>query len=249
MWDAHWCAGASRRVAEMAPRLERDHRRTASPRRADHPRAERHARLLRRPSRPQAGAGCAARRDRDPARALGASDPRTRRPLPIDDSDGGCDCRPQCSQGHPWRRQIAAIEIVDGDAITDSAEAFYLMRQRGIENVLIMGVHVNMCVLGRPFGIRQLVLQGMNVALGARSDRRHVQFPHAAVRRSLRRDRAGDRAHRAILVSHDHERSDRRRRNVSLSALTLHPRRMSCKSGALIHRDVRVPLAPDKYDN
>ena len=54
---------------------------------------------------------------------------------------------------------------MDGDAITDSAEAFYLMRQRGIENVLIMGVHVNMCVLGRPFGIRQLVLQGMNVAL------------------------------------------------------------------------------------
>jgi nicotinamidase-related amidase len=91
--------------------------------------------------------------------------PEREGPLPIDDSDGGCDCQPQCTQGHPWRRQIATIEIVDGDAITDSAEAFYLMRQRGIENALIMGVHTNMCVLGRPFGIRQLVRQGMNVAL------------------------------------------------------------------------------------
>ena len=85
--------------------------------------------------------------------------------LPIDDTDGGCDCRPQCAQGHPWRRQIAIIEIMEGDAISDSAEVYYLMRQRGIENALIMGVHANMCVLGRPFGIRQLVLQGMNVAL------------------------------------------------------------------------------------
>src|SRR5262249_43059286 len=34
-----------------------------------------------------------------------------------------------------------------------------------IENVLVMGVHLNMCVLGRPFSIRQLVAQGLNVAL------------------------------------------------------------------------------------
>ena len=51
------------------------------------------------------------------------------------------------------------------DAITDSAEAFYLMKQRGIKNVIVMGVHTNMCVLGRPFSIRQMVLQGQNVVL------------------------------------------------------------------------------------
>jgi len=54
---------------------------------------------------------------------------------------------------------------MDGDAITDSAEAFYLMRQRGITNVIVMGVHINMCVLGRPFAIRQMVAQGQNVLL------------------------------------------------------------------------------------
>jgi nicotinamidase-related amidase len=88
-------------------------------------------------------------------------------PLPIDDSDGGCDCERTWKPGdpYPWKRQIATLEIADGDAVTDSDEAYYLMEQRGIENVIVMGVHLNMCVLGRPFAIRQLVAQGKNVIL------------------------------------------------------------------------------------
>ena len=39
------------------------------------------------------------------------------------------------------------------------------MKQRGIENVIVMGVHLNMCVLGRPFAIRQMVQQGQQVVL------------------------------------------------------------------------------------
>ena len=64
-----------------------------------------------------------------------------------------------------WSRQHPAIEIAEQDAITDSGEAFYLMKQRGIQNVIVMGVHTNMCVLGRPFSIRQMVRQGQNVVL------------------------------------------------------------------------------------
>jgi hypothetical protein len=85
--------------------------------------------------------------------------------LPIDDSDGGCDGCPECPGYGAWKRQHPALEIMNGDAITDSAEAFFLMRQRGITNVIVMGVHVNMCVLGRPFAIRQMVAQGQNVLL------------------------------------------------------------------------------------
>ena len=64
-----------------------------------------------------------------------------------------------------YQRQIDTLEIVEGDAISAGAEAFYLMKQRGITNVILMGVHTNMCVLGQPFGIRQLVYQGQNVVL------------------------------------------------------------------------------------
>jgi hypothetical protein len=31
--------------------------------------------------------------------------------------------------------------------------------------VILLGVHLNMCVLGRPFGIRQMINVGKNVAL------------------------------------------------------------------------------------
>ncbi len=86
--------------------------------------------------------------------------------LPIDDSDMGCDCKVKCEIRSPWTRQIAAIEIAEGDAITDDGqETWNLLAERKIENVILCGVHLNMCVLGRPFAIRQMVRLGKNVAL------------------------------------------------------------------------------------
>ncbi|MCZ6671428.1 MAG: protein-signal peptide and transmembrane prediction, partial [Verrucomicrobia bacterium] len=92
-------------------------------------------------------------------------DPDREAPLPIDDSDGGCDCEPQCENYKAWTKQIDTIEIHEGDVITDTAEAYNVMKERGIINVIVMGVHTNMCVLGRPFSIRQMVYQDQNVFL------------------------------------------------------------------------------------
>lgn len=86
--------------------------------------------------------------------------------LPIDDSDMGCDCKVKCEIRSPWTRQTAAIETADGDAVTDDGqETWNLLASRKIDNVVLCGVHLNMCVLGRPFAIRALVKQGKNVAL------------------------------------------------------------------------------------
>ncbi|HQR06018.1 MAG TPA: isochorismatase family protein [Gemmatales bacterium] len=86
--------------------------------------------------------------------------------LPIDDSDMGCDCKTKCEIRSPWTRQIAAIDIAEQDAITDNGqEAWNLLTQHKIDNVILCGVHLNMCVLGRPFAIRQMVKLGKNVAL------------------------------------------------------------------------------------
>jgi hypothetical protein len=86
--------------------------------------------------------------------------------LPIDDSDMGCDCSVKCKIRDAWTRQISTIQIADADAITDNGqETFNLLAERGIENVILLGVHLNMCVLGRPFAIRQMVHLGKNVAL------------------------------------------------------------------------------------
>jgi len=84
-------------------------------------------------------------------------------PLPIDDSDNGWEG--PVGKGRPQTRQHDSITIGEGDAIGASKDVYYLLRQRNIENVIVMGVHTNMCVLGRPFGIRQLTYLGFNVAL------------------------------------------------------------------------------------
>lgn len=85
-------------------------------------------------------------------------------PLPIDDSDGGWEGN--VAEGtRPQTHQHDAIEIAEADAIGEGAEIYPYLEQQGIENVILMGVHTSMCVLGRPFGIRQLVYLGKNVAL------------------------------------------------------------------------------------
>jgi nicotinamidase-related amidase len=86
--------------------------------------------------------------------------------LPIDDSDMGCDCKTKCEIRSAWTRQHAKIELAAADAITDNGqEAWNLLAERKIDHVILCGVHLNMCVLGRPFAIRAMVGQGKSVAL------------------------------------------------------------------------------------
>jgi hypothetical protein len=86
--------------------------------------------------------------------------------LPIDDSDGGCEDQPQCKQFKAWARQNPVIQIASGDAISDRGdEILNLLDQRGLNDVLLCGVAANMCVLGRPFGIRALKQAAKNVIL------------------------------------------------------------------------------------
>jgi putative heme-binding domain-containing protein len=168
MWNQHWCQGATRRVGELAPAMNR----TIAAARAkgvfiihapsscmnayqDHPARKRAQAAPKAANLPaHIGEWC----NKIPSEEKGI--------YPIDQSDGGCDDTPQCPQGSPWKTQVAAIEIQDDDAISDSgAEIWNLLESRGITNVMLMGVHTNMCVLGRPFGLRNLARSGKNVAL------------------------------------------------------------------------------------
>ena len=165
MWDKHHCPDATERVGEMAPRMN-EVLKAARARGMliihcpsdtlgfykDHPGRKLAQAAPKVETKVPLQGWCSLNGVKEP-------------PLPIDDSDGGCDGCPDCPGYRAWKRQHPALEIMDGDAITDSAEAFYLMRQRGITNVVIMGVHINMCVLGRSFAIRQMVAQGQNVLL------------------------------------------------------------------------------------
>ncbi|MBS0265038.1 MAG: isochorismatase family protein [Planctomycetes bacterium] len=165
MWDKHWCAGATKRVGEMAARMNAVVAKARS----------QGALIIHCPSdtldfykdTPQRRLAqmAPAVETKRPLERWCRIDPTHESPLPIDDTDGGCDCSPQCKNYKAWSRQIDQIKVEPGDAITDSGEAYFLMRSRGIDNVIVMGVHTNMCVLGRPFSIRQMVYQGQNVVL------------------------------------------------------------------------------------
>jgi hypothetical protein len=66
----------------------------------------------------------------------------------------------------PWVKQMDHLTIAPGDAISDSGvEIWNLLESRGIKNVMLVGVHTNMCVLGRPFGLRQMSKNGKNTVL------------------------------------------------------------------------------------
>jgi nicotinamidase-related amidase len=162
VWDSHWCRGANARLARLLPRM------------ADVLKAAREKGVLivHAPSDTMASyADSPARR-----RVLAAPPteppgdlPHKDLPLPIDASDGGCDTDDNSGMVNErvWTRQHPAIEIDhDRDAISDDGRELYnLYRQRDIRNVIILGVHTNMCILNRSFAIKQMVRWGFTVAL------------------------------------------------------------------------------------
>lgn len=172
MWDRHWCESATERVSEIAPAMNDVVNNLRS----------RGALIIHTPS----GTLDTYKETEQRRRAIHTPyheapegidinawcylDPEMETDLPIDDSDEGCD-KP-CSDGlactphQAWSSQIDTIEIHEQDAISDTGQEVYnLIIENGIENIIVMGVHTNMCVLGRSFAIRQMVNLGKNVVL------------------------------------------------------------------------------------
>jgi len=67
----------------------------------------------------------------------------------------------------PWKSETDLLTIdPDADMISDKGEEIWsILENRGIEHVILTGVHTNMCVLGRPFGLRQMVKNGKDAVL------------------------------------------------------------------------------------
>ena len=177
MWDGHWCKGAERRVGELAVPMNEIIQQAR----------EQGTLIIHAPSSvvdfykdtPQRKRALSAPLTKAPVAFSTADrwgtkwcwpDPKIEPDMPIDDSDMGCDCKEKCALPKddvaPWTRQIKTLEMREGDAVShDSQEVYNLLEEGGIDNVMIMGVHLNMCVLGRPFGIRQMVKAGKNIVL------------------------------------------------------------------------------------
>ena len=168
MWNDHHCVSAANRVAEMAPHMNR----VVKAARAkgiliihapsgcdDHYQGQRARENAKRA--PEAAA--------DVSFKWNHFNPDHEGPLAAKLEAAGCSCdtpEPCGPDRRVWESQIKTIEIAKNDAVTSKGQEIHnLLESRGIKNVIIMGVHTNRCVLGRPFGIRQMVYQKRNVAL------------------------------------------------------------------------------------
>jgi nicotinamidase-related amidase/type 1 glutamine amidotransferase len=181
MWDLHHCLNATRRGAEMAPRMNKVLKEAR----------KRGVTIIHAPS------SCMAAYKNHPARKHALAVPKSKNVpkdignwcykipaeekgvYPIDQTDGGEDDDPAEHKAWaaklkamgrnpraPWKTQTATLEIADADYITDNGvENWSILESRGIKNVILLGVHANMCVLGRPFGLRQLAKNGKHVVL------------------------------------------------------------------------------------
>ncbi|MFO0911875.1 MAG: ThuA domain-containing protein [Pirellulales bacterium] len=182
MWDAHHCLNAVRRVGEITPRmnafLHEARRRGATIIHApsecmefyqNHPARLKAQRVPRAATLPdQIEQWC---HWKDPNEEQVG--------YPIDHTDGGEDddmnehwrwhevlAAAGRKPGSPWKRQTPGIDILDTDYISDDGvENWNILTAHGIDHVMLVGVHTNMCVLGRPFGLRQLSKNGKRVVL------------------------------------------------------------------------------------
>lgn len=181
MWDSHHCYRAVQRENQMVPRMEsfltslRDRGVTVihSPSSCmaayeDHPARQRVAQVPKVSPPEGINEWCY---------SIPAEESAT---YPLDQSDGGEDDTPEehaaweqkliakgLNPKAPWKRQHEGLTIdQERDFLSDQGdEVWSILQSRGIENVMLVGVHTNMCVLGRPFGLRQLAKNGINVVL------------------------------------------------------------------------------------
>jgi nicotinamidase-related amidase len=181
MWDAHHCLNAVRREEEMVPRMNEFLTKAR----------EQGALIIHAPSscmepykdhpaRKRAQAAPTAKNlPKDIGEWCKKIPSEEKGVYPIDQSDGGeDDDAAEHAEWHaklaamgrnpkaPWKSEHPGLTIKDEDAISDSGvEIWNLLESRGINHVLLCGVHANMCVLGRPFGLRQMAKNGKAVAL------------------------------------------------------------------------------------
>ena len=182
MWDLHHCRNAVLREAEMAPRMNEVLEKARS----------QGVLVIHAPSSCMAAYEGTPARDRAKAAPAAARLPagigdwcnrlpaEEREMYPLDQTDGGEDDDPAAHAAwaaelaakgldprKPWTRQTDSLRIdQERDAVSDSGvEIWNLLESRRIDNVVLLGVHLNMCVSGRPFGLRQMARNGKHVVL------------------------------------------------------------------------------------
>lgn len=85
---------------------------------------------------------------------------------PVPDA-GGCACGPdRCAVNYGWDGMHPGLRIGEGDLMPDTqAEVYAICRQRGLTHLLYVGFHTQVCLLGKPMGLRAMKSAGLTCVL------------------------------------------------------------------------------------
>jgi hypothetical protein len=76
---------------------------------------------------------------------------------------GGCTCgKERCQGNYGWNAMNPQLQMNDDDLMPNDLETLYsLCRQRGITHLIYVGVHTQVCLLGKSIGLRNLSRAGL----------------------------------------------------------------------------------------
>ncbi len=85
---------------------------------------------------------------------------------PVPDA-GGCACgRERCAGNYGWDGMHPALKIGDDDLMPDTqAEVYAICKKYGLTHLLYVGFHTQVCLLGKPMGLRAMKAAGLNCVL------------------------------------------------------------------------------------
>lgn len=80
---------------------------------------------------------------------------------------GGCTCgKERCQGNYGWDGMHPDLVMFEGDFMPNDLETLYsLCRARGITHLIYMGVHTQVCLLGKSIGLRNLTRAGLQCIL------------------------------------------------------------------------------------
>ncbi|MBM3845922.1 MAG: hypothetical protein FJ405_06520 [Verrucomicrobia bacterium] len=85
---------------------------------------------------------------------------------PVPDA-GGCACgRERCGGNYGWDGMHPALTIGENDLMPDTqAEVYAICQKHGLTHLIYVGFHTQVCLLGKPMGLRAMKAAGLHCVL------------------------------------------------------------------------------------
>ena len=156
MWNWHWCKTAAARVGSLVPRMNpclRSLRKLG-------------AQVFLCPTDSvDAYVGTPQREAALAVETLALPAPH-RISCPPPPNGPGCACVDRCRGNWGWNRMHPDLEVGERDLMPNSREALYtLAKQRGITHLIYLGVHTQVCLLGKDIGLLNMKALGFECVL------------------------------------------------------------------------------------